>query len=87
MPILQRVIVGVKEEFADAVANGGGIYGVGYCFGGKYILLLGSELQVSSSTNASTHAEPGLVDSKPLIKVGVIAHGSYISCWKSAHPI
>ena len=33
MPILQRFIAGAKEEFADAVANGGGIYAVGYCFG------------------------------------------------------
>lgn len=30
--------------YADAVAYGGGIYGAGYCFGGRYILLLLSEL-------------------------------------------
>ena len=44
LPILQKVIERAKEEFADAVANGGGVYGVGYCFGGKYICLLSSEL-------------------------------------------
>lgn len=33
LPVLNRVITSVKEEFADAVSNGGGIYAVGYCFG------------------------------------------------------
>lgn len=35
MPILNKVVEGAKEEFADAVANGGGVYGVGYCFGAR----------------------------------------------------
>lgn len=43
LPILHKVMDGAKDEFADAVSNGGGIYAVGYCFGGKYILLLAAE--------------------------------------------
>lgn len=43
LPILHKVIEAAKDEFADAVANGGGIYGVGYCFGAKYILILAGE--------------------------------------------
>jgi len=38
--ILQKFVEGAKEEFAGAVANDGGVYAVGYCFGGKYVLLL-----------------------------------------------
>ncbi|KAL8993963.1 MAG: hypothetical protein Q9169_005953 [Polycauliona sp. 2 TL-2023] len=44
LPLLHKVIEGAKDEFADAVANGDGIYAVGYCFGARYVLLLGSEL-------------------------------------------
>jgi dienelactone hydrolase len=43
LPLLHKVVEGAKEEFADAVSNGGGIYGVGYCFGAKYILILAGE--------------------------------------------
>jgi dienelactone hydrolase len=35
LPILHKVIDAARDEFADAVANGGGIYSVGYCFGGR----------------------------------------------------
>ena len=34
MKILMSVLGGMKEEFADAEANGG-VYCAGYCFGGK----------------------------------------------------
>ena len=30
LPVIHKVLDGAKEEFADAVANGDGIYGVGY---------------------------------------------------------
>lgn len=43
LPLLHKVVEGAKEEFADAIANGGGIYGAGYCFGAKYILILAGE--------------------------------------------
>lgn len=76
MPILQKVVEGAKEEFADAVANGGGIYAVGYCFGGKYVLLLGSELpNTVAKGQAEKDEEQGVVKAEPLIKAGAIAHG------------
>lgn len=80
LPVLQKVIEGAKEEFADAVANGGGIYAVGYCFGGKYILLLGSELpDTVAHGQAADDVEQGVVKSRPLIKAGALAHGQMVS--------
>ena len=80
LPTLQKVIEGAKEEFADAVANGGGIYAVGYCFGGKYVLLLGSELpDTVAHGQASKDEEQGMATSGPQIKAGAIAHGADIS--------
>jgi len=46
MPILHKVLDAAKDEFADAVSNGGGVYAVGYCFGGRYVLLLAAERPV-----------------------------------------
>lgn len=82
LPILQKVITSVKEEFADAVANGGGIYAVGYCFGAKYVLLLGSELDADTlegQKSPHAQAEEGMVKTGPMIKAGAIAHGTQIS--------
>lgn len=77
MPILQKLIAGAREEFADAVANGGGIYAVGYCFGAKYVLLLGAELpDTEAHGQSSGEAEEGVVKKAPAIKVGAIAHGT-----------
>ena len=77
MPILQRFIVGAREEFADAVANGDGIYAVGYCFGAKYVLLLGSDLpDTEAHGQSSNEGEEGIVKKGPAIKVGAIAHGA-----------
>ena len=77
MPILQRFIAGAREEFADAVANGDGIYAVGYCFGAKYVLLLGAELlDTEAHGQSSNEGEEGIVKKGPAIKVGAIAHGA-----------
>ena len=76
LPIIQKVLEGAKEEFADAVANGGGVYAVGYCFGGKYVLLLGSELpDTVAHGQATKDEEQGMTKSGPQIKAGAIAHG------------
>ncbi|KAI9668457.1 MAG: hypothetical protein M1831_001211 [Alyxoria varia] len=40
LPRVRSALEGAREQFADAVANGGGVYGVGYCFGAKYAMLL-----------------------------------------------
>ncbi|KAK5168847.1 uncharacterized protein LTR77_006156 [Saxophila tyrrhenica] len=81
LPILQKVITSVKEEFADAVANGGGIYAVGYCFGARYVLLLGSELDKEAASglrSPDAAAEEGMVRQGAQIKAGAIAHGTQI---------
>jgi dienelactone hydrolase len=74
------VIEGAKEEFADAVANGGGIYGVGYCFGAKYILILAGENADPLATQAqSKDEEVGTVKKEPVLKVGAVAHGTMVT--------
>lgn len=82
LPILHKVISAIKEEFADAVAHGGGIYAVGYCFGARYVLLLGSEMHAdvaAGQRSAESEAEEGMVKKDAQIKVGAIAHGTQIS--------
>ena len=80
LPVLKKVIEGAKEEFADAVANGGGIYAVGYCFGGKYICLLGSELpDTVVHGQAAKDEEQGVVKPGPIIKCGALAHGTMVT--------
>lgn len=76
LPIVKKVIEGAKEEFADAVANGGGVYAVGYCFGGKYVLLLASEQpDTAGEGQATKDEEKGVVKGEPFIKAGALAHG------------
>lgn len=76
LPIVTKVIEGAKEEFADAVANGGGVYAVGYCFGGKYVLLLASEQPTTAAESEATKdEEKGVGKGEPLIKAGALAHG------------
>lgn len=80
LPILHKVIEGAKEEFADAVANGGGVYAAGYCFGGKYVCLLGSELpDTVKHGQAAKDVEAGVVKAEPVVKAGVLAHGTMIT--------
>lgn len=82
LPTLHTVITGVKEEFADAVSNGGGIYAVGYCFGARYVLLLGgssSQDSTEGQKSPDAQAEEGAVVHGPQIKVGAIAHGTQIT--------
>ena len=76
MPILRKVIEGAKEEFADAIASGGGLYAVGYCFGAKYVLLLGADAAADAAP--AKDEEQGLAKAEPIIKVGAIAHGTLI---------
>ena len=80
LPILQDVLEKAKEEFADAVANGGGVYAAGYCFGAKYVLLLGSELKDTVAWGEKARDEEEGVKTKgPGIKAGVMAHGTMIT--------
>lgn len=80
LPVLQKAIEGAKEEFADAVANGGGVYVAGYCLGGKYVCLLGSESPDTVALEpASTDEEAGKKKAEPLFKAGALAHGTLIT--------
>lgn len=80
LPLLHKVVDGAKEEFADAVANGGGIYAVGYCFGGKYVCLLAAEVpDTVAHGQAPKDEEQGMAKTGPLIKVGALAHGTMVT--------
>ncbi len=81
LPVIRKVVDGAKEEFADAVANGGGIYAVGYCFGGKYVCLLAAELPDSAAHGQAQpkDEEAGMAKAEPLIKAGALAHGTLIT--------
>ncbi|CAJ2502860.1 Uu.00g102540.m01.CDS01 [Anthostomella pinea] len=87
MPLLEKVFHACEGEFADAVGNGGGIYAVGYCFGGRYILLLASE-RTPASTGWSGAQKPadeeagegqGPTKKGPYIKAGALAHATLVS--------
>lgn len=86
LPILHKVIDAAKDEFADAVANGGGIYSVGYCFGGRMTLLLAGEKPdvpagaLFGQTTAPADEEAAAPASKgPYIKAGAIAHATLVT--------
>lgn len=81
LPLLRKVVEGAKEEFADAVANGGGVYAVGYCFGGKYVCLLAAELPDSAAHGQAPpkDEEAGMAKAEPVIKAGALAHGTLIT--------
>ncbi|CAN9327351.1 unnamed protein product [Alternaria alternata] len=76
LPLLHKVVEGAREEDADAVANGGGMYGVGYCFGAKYILMLASELPdtVAWGQEAQKDVEQGTAKKEPVLRAGAVAH-------------
>jgi dienelactone hydrolase len=83
LPIIHKVIDAAKDEFADAVANGGGIYSVGYCFGGRMTLLLAGEKAdapgVSLWGQAVPDEEAGIAKKGPYIKAGAIAHATLVA--------
>ena len=81
--MLHKVLASAREEFADAVANGEGVYAVGYCFGAKYVLLLASEVDEDVAVgqreqSAESRAEEGMVKRGVAIRAGVLAHGTLI---------
>jgi dienelactone hydrolase len=79
LPILERVLEGARDEFADAVSHGGGVYAVGYCFGARYILLLAAERPNPSPGKQGDEEanRPAVV--APRIKAGALAHATLVS--------
>ncbi|KAI0134187.1 dienelactone hydrolase family protein [Xylariales sp. AK1849] len=87
LPLIEKVIEASKSEFADAVAAGGGIYAVGYCFGGRYVLLLGAQREqlqtgwtgVQKPADAEAGEGAGPSKKGPFIKAGASAHATLVS--------
>ncbi|EHY58236.1 hypothetical protein HRR83_004906 [Exophiala dermatitidis] len=80
MPILLQVIDTIKDEYADAVAHGDGIYAAGYCFGGKYVIMLaGGQPSNAGAAQAKEDEESGMVKKGPLIKAGAVAHATLVT--------
>lgn len=80
LPIIHKAIEAAKDEYADAVANGGGIYSVGYCFGGRMTLLLaGEKPDMVLWGQQVKDEEAGVVKKGPYIKAGAIAHATLVS--------
>lgn len=74
MPILRRVMEAAHEEYADAIKYGDGIYAVGYCVGGRYVLLL-----AKGSQEGGSDEESGMVKVGPYIKAGALAHAASVT--------
>ncbi|KIW16123.1 hypothetical protein PV08_06174 [Exophiala spinifera] len=80
LPILRKVIESAKDEYADAIAHGDGIYCVGYCFGGKYTVILAAEHEDTVKVGATTQdEEAGMLKKAPLIKAGAVAHATLVT--------
>ncbi|KIW95871.1 uncharacterized protein Z519_02936 [Cladophialophora bantiana CBS 173.52] len=80
LPILLKVIETCKDEYADAVAHGEGIYSVGYCFGGKYVIMLaGEHPDHVIQAQAAKDEEEGMIKKGPLIKTGAVAHATMVT--------
>jgi dienelactone hydrolase len=84
LPILHKVIEAAKEEFADAISNGGGIYALGYCFGARYALILAGENndgEYFGQTAPKSDEEEQAVPAKrsPIVKAAAVAHGTQIT--------
>lgn len=74
MPILHKVIEAAHEEYADAIKHGEGIYAVGYCVGGRYVLLLAKGTQEDGNDE-----EAGMMKAGPYIKAGALAHAASVT--------
>ncbi|KAK9445575.1 Hydrolase tropI [Metarhizium brunneum] len=74
MPILRKVIEAAQDQYADAIKNGEGIYAVGYCVGGRFVLLLAQETEEQGSDE-----EAGALKKGPYIKAGALAHGASVT--------
>lgn len=74
MPILRKVIEAAQDQYADAVKSGEGIYCVGYCVGGRFVLLLAQENEQASGDEEASAAKTG-----PYIKAGALAHAASVT--------
>ena len=75
MPRLAKVIEAAKDQYAESVKNGDGIYAVGYCVGGRFVLLLAKESQ--KPERGDEESAPMTIG--PQIKAGAMAHAASVS--------
>lgn len=73
MPVLHRVIEKAREEYAEAIRHGDGIYAVGYCVGARFVMLLAQENEKTAGDEESAKAKEG-----PYIKAGALAHAASV---------
>ncbi|KAI9167699.1 Hydrolase tropI [Paramyrothecium foliicola] len=73
MPILHKVIEAAHDQYPEVVKNGDGVYAVGYCVGGRFVLLLGKE-----SETGATDEESNTIKKGPYIKAGAVAHAASV---------
>ncbi|UPL01171.1 hypothetical protein LCI18_012105 [Fusarium solani-melongenae] len=74
MPILHKVIDAAREQYADSIQRGDGIYAAGYCVGARFVLLLAKKTKVVEGD-----AESGGLKSGPFIKAGALAHAASVT--------
>ncbi|KAH7204237.1 Alpha/Beta hydrolase protein [Fusarium oxysporum] len=73
MPILHKVIDAAREQYADTIKQGDGIYAAGYCVGARFVLLLAKQTKTPEGD-----AESGGVKNGPFIKAGALAHAASV---------
>ncbi|KAF4464447.1 hypothetical protein FALBO_8711 [Fusarium albosuccineum] len=73
MPILHKVIDAAREQYADSIKQGDGIYAAGYCVGARFVLLLAKKTKAAEGDE-----ESGGVKSGPFIKAGALAHAASV---------
>ena len=79
MPVLHRVIEEAHDQYADVIKQGDGIYAVGYCVGGRFVLLLAKETPGKPTAADGQDTEAALPKSKgPYIKAGAVAHAASV---------
>lgn len=83
IPILIKVIEAASDKFSDIISSGGGIYSVGYCFGGRMTLLLASEksdcLPAAPWGPTAQDEESNIVEAGPFIKAGAVCHATLVT--------
>lgn len=74
LPILHKVLDAARDQYADAVKHGDGIYAVGYCVGARFVLLLGKQTKVQGGDEETPATTSG-----PHIKAGALAHAASVA--------
>ncbi|KAG5978724.1 hypothetical protein E4U55_006023 [Claviceps digitariae] len=80
MPILHKVLEAAQEQYPEAIKNGEGIYCVGYCVGGRFVLLLAQENGEEKTTSGDGDEGTRQLNKKgPYIKAGALAHAASVT--------